>query len=70
MNKNTGKLVIVVICLAVAGILIASQMGLFGGGGGSSATTTATDSATPTETPALEGSDGTPKKAEFPKSRR
>lgn len=68
MNKNTGKLVIVIICLAVAGFLIASQMGLFGGG--SSATTTATESATPTETPALEGSDGTPKQAEFPKSRR
>jgi len=66
MNKNTGKLVIVIICLAVAGFVIASQMGLFGGGG--SATTT--ESTTPTETPVLEGSDGTPKQAEFPKSRR
>jgi hypothetical protein len=50
MNKNGMKIVIVVICLAAAGLLLAMNMGWIGGGAGGAGAQGQTGGTAPTPT--------------------
>lgn len=52
MNKNTMKIVIAVVCLAIAGVIIAMSMG--GSGGGSGNTVAMPDGGEPIDTSGIE----------------